>query len=132
MFEFSIPEVTLSPLHSAIEHYEIEVLRQLLQAGADPNEPDPDFGTRPLQLSVDIECEDACRREDAGDEDWKPHATLTAVLLLHGASPDLPDAKGETARLWAQRRRHEEAVKLFDAQGAAADLDESSTRPTPR
>lgn len=120
MDEFFIPVVTLSPLHSAVEHDEIDSLRRLLEEGADPNEPDSYGGIRPLQRSVDIECEDACRREDSGDEDWMPHATLTAVLLSFGASPDLPDEKGETARMWAQQRKHREALKLFEAHGSAA------------
>lgn len=133
MDEFPLPPTTtLSPLHSAIEHDEIDLLRRLLQEGADPNEPDPDFGTRPLQLSVDIECENAIRREDRGEEDCEPHATLTAVLLLYGASPDLPDAKGQTARIWAQRRPHREALKLFDAHSPAANPDERGVQPTLR
>lgn len=38
---------------------------------------------------------------------------LAAILLEHGADPDLPDASGETARSWAAQSRSERVLALF-------------------
>ncbi|MDB5703779.1 MAG: ankyrin repeat protein [Sphingomonas bacterium] len=102
------------PLHCAIEDFDQEALVVLLRNGADPDQPDPDFGGfRPLQLAVDIECEEACRRYDKGELDSRPRASLTTILVNAGASPDLSDAKGLTARALARDRMHMEALTLF-------------------
>ena len=104
------------PLHQAIEDFDEQLVRDLLAAGADPNEHDVEQSrVLPLQLSVDIECERAVRREDAGDPDFRPHATLTNVLLAAGADPDLAGERDETARDWARLGNHGEALDAFDA-----------------
>jgi ankyrin repeat protein len=89
----------------------------LLQEGADPNQQDPELGGfRPLHLAVDIECEESCRRYDAGDEAARPRARLTRLLLSAGADPDLPDGNSRTARRMAVERGHEEALELFGGE----------------
>lgn len=104
----------MPPLLIAIDNWEVGKVRLLLAEGADPNEPDSHAGTRPIQMAVDIECEEALRREEAGGR-ARPLATLTAILLAAGADPDLPDRSGGTARIWAQQRNHREATTLFEA-----------------
>lgn len=102
------------PLHCAIEDMDEQGVIALLASGADPNQPDPELGGfRPLHLAVDIECEDACYRYDAGDAGAQPKATITRILLNAGADPDLPDGQGQTARSIAQERRHGEALSHF-------------------
>jgi len=102
------------PLHLAVEHMNEAALRELLDAGADPNVPDPEVGGfRPLHVAVDIECEDSCCRYDMGDVSASPKATVSRILVEAGASPDLPDFQGRTARSIAKERLHAEALFLF-------------------
>ena len=85
-----------------------------LEAGDDVNAPDPDHGqVTPLHMAVDIECEDACRRYDAGDQTAAPIATFTRLLLDYGANPNLPNGDGKTPLDWALARNHVEAAQLF-------------------
>jgi hypothetical protein len=101
-------------LHKAIEHMEVQQVRDLLGAGADPNAQDSELGGfRPLHLAVDIECEEACRRNDAGELDAAPRATISSLLMEAGADPDLTDFRGNTARSIAEERCHEQALELF-------------------
>ena len=102
------------PLQAAIEHMDEQLVSLLLVRGADPNQPDPECGGfRPLHLSVDIECEDSCRRFDVGEKEAQPHTRLTSLLLQARANPDLPDSSEQTARSIAQVRLHENALILF-------------------
>lgn len=102
------------PLHHAIEHMDERAVVALLQEGADPNQPDPELdGFRPLHLSIDIECEDSCRRYDAGDEEAVPRAAITRLLVNAGANPNLLDGNGKTPRTMAFERMHAKALELF-------------------
>lgn len=77
----------------------------LIESGAEVNLPDPELGgCYPLQLSVDIECEDSCRRYEMGDLQATPRATITRLLVCAGAEPDLIDPNGASARSWAEER----------------------------
>lgn len=116
------------PLHDAIDNMNADGIRSLLEAGADPNEPDPEIdGFRPLHLALDIECEDSCRRFDLGDLEAKPYSSITKQLLMAGANPYLTDAKGQSAIDIAHERNHEHALALFsgyvDPAGRSLDLD---------
>ena len=105
----------MTPLHTAIEDMDITEVKRILGAGCDPNQPDPDVGGfRPLHLSVDIECEWAIRRYDEGDENARPHATVTRLLVDAGADPSLLDGQGQSAYEIALERQHSEALALFD------------------
>ena len=111
-FEYS---TTMSPLNTAIENFDEEAVQALIASGADVNRPEPDLGgCYPLQHSVDIECEDSCRRYDAGDEEAAPRARITELLLRAGANPDLVDGHGGCARSWAEQRSHQDALRVFD------------------
>lgn len=104
----------MSPLNMAIENLDEEAVQALIASGVDVNRPEPDLGgCHPLQHSVDIECEDSCRRYDAGDRDAAPHAYITELLFRAGANPDLVDGHGGCARSWAEQRSHQDAVRVF-------------------
>lgn len=104
------------PLHAAIENFDLLAVRALLESGVDPNAVDPSIGSmRALNLAVDIECEDSCRRYDAGETASRPAADFTSLLISAGADPDMPDARGETAREMALARNHHAASALFPA-----------------
>lgn len=112
----------MSPLNAAIEDFDAERVAVLIASGIDVNRPEPEMcGFYPLQHSVDIECEDSCYRFDKGDLSASPRATITELLLRAGANPDLIDASGESARSWAEKRLHKEALRLFGAIRPAAD-----------
>lgn len=92
-----------------------ESVKRLLASGADVNEPDADFaGARPLHISIDIECEESCRRYDLGEADAEPLSFMSALLLESGASPHLLDSAGQSPIDWAKRRSHKAALILFD------------------
>lgn len=77
-----------TPVHTAVEMSEYEVLTALLDAGADPNELC--FGHTLLTHSIDVE----------GDGHLQSghllNTAATAILLAYGADPRLPAADGET------------------------------------
>ena len=104
----------MTPLHLSIEHEQLDEVKRLLGLGEDPNQPEDHSGFRPLQRSVDIECERAIRDYDLGDKNSKPEATITRVLLNAGANPFLADKQGLTAVDIAQKRNHREALALFE------------------
>jgi ankyrin repeat protein len=94
----------------------LSAVNDLIQEGADVNAADPSAGgVRPLHLAVDIECEDACRRNDEGDPNAVPVASLSRILLVAGADPHLTNENGETAIDWARNRNHAWALALFHA-----------------
>jgi ankyrin repeat protein len=104
----------MHPLHLAVERMDIAAARQLLVNGADPNAEEPTLGgARPLHLAIDIECEDACRRYDAGELESTPRSSISALLVEFGADPNLPDYSGQSALDWATERNHQQAVYLF-------------------
>jgi ankyrin repeat protein len=95
------------PLHQAIEDQEADAVIALIREGVDVNEADPTVGgARPLHIAVDIECEEACRLNDEGDESAIPAAVFTRLLLVAGADPYLTDGNGNTAIDWARNRNH--------------------------
>lgn len=102
-------------LHHAIEQMDIMAARFLLEQGANVNARDPEVGmATALHLAVGIECEDACRRYDSGDDDASPVPALTKLLLDFCADPSVPDAQGKTPHDWASERNHFQAMALFD------------------
>ncbi len=109
------------PLSAAIENFDEHAVAALIDSGAEVNLPDPDLGgCYPLQLSVDIECEDSCRRYDMGDLQATPRTIITTLLLRAGAEPDLIDPHGASARSWAEERQHSEALRLFGSKDVAS------------
>jgi len=105
----------MSPLNLAIENFDEHAVAALIASGAAVNQPEPELsGCSPLQHAVDIECEDSCRRHDAGDPNAVPRATITRILVRAGADPEQVDPSGSSARSWAEQRRHDEALRLFD------------------
>ncbi|MFZ6756024.1 ankyrin repeat domain-containing protein [Undibacterium sp. Ji50W] len=104
----------MHPLHQAIESMDYDSVKCLLEAGADPNVPDAEFGgARPLHLSIDIECEESCRRYDKGEFGAVPSASISRLLIEFGANPYLCDPAGQSPIDWATHRNHGAALQLF-------------------
>jgi len=106
----------MSPLNLAIERLDEDAVASLIASGVDVNRPEPDLGgCYPLQHAVDAECESSVYRYDMGDAGATPQATITRLLIRGGADPNLADPNGESARSWAEKRLHNEALRLFDS-----------------
>jgi ankyrin repeat protein len=75
----------MAPLHLAIEQLNGEIVRLLIDAGADLNR-DPGNGWTPLAHAIDSECDAASQSYDDADPN---HASmeLTELLLKAGARP---------------------------------------------
>jgi ankyrin repeat protein len=102
-----------TPLHAAIENMQAEVVRYLLEAGADP-----EFaccGMRALHHAIDIEADSAAQANDP----WPPEPVVTRMLLEAGADASGADGGGETPLQWARRHNHVKAAELLEARGAA-------------
>jgi uncharacterized protein len=96
-----------TPLYVAAVQGETEIVRILLDAGADPN------------------------KESAGESEGTPlcaaaswgHAEVVRLMLQYGADPNLMERTGEvamTALGWARRNHHDEVVRLLLENGAAS------------
>jgi len=95
-----------TPLYTAAVQGEAEIVRMLLEAGADPNQ------------------------ESTGESDGTPlcgaaswgFADVVRLLLRYGADPNLRESGGgpKTALAWARRNHHDEVVRLLLENGAAS------------
>jgi ankyrin repeat protein len=94
-----------TPLYTAAVQGETEIVRLLLEAGADPN------------------------RESGGQSEGTPLCAAASwgrtdvvwLLLQHGADPNLAERADEvpmTALAWARRNHPEESVRLLLDNGA--------------
>lgn len=100
------------PLLTAIRARDVELLADLLAAGANPDEPLTTDGLTPVQAAVD-------ELEALGEEEPGGPIELLVVLLRHGASVNTWDAQHtSTPLLTAVQIRHVEAVRLLLAAGA--------------
>src|SRR5690242_14486501 len=97
-----------TPAHAAVELEDLPRLRQLLDDGADIQDPTGDGWTL-LHHAIDIEI-------DGSDQTGAPlRVSTTAFLLARGADPNAADAKGQSPLDLARYRRHWLAVELIEA-----------------
>lgn len=80
-----------SLVHSAVEHRQMDVIRELVRLGADINATDAS-GATPLHLALDLEF-------DAAEQLQKrPDPAIVRLLFELGADPTIRDAAGSSAR----------------------------------
>lgn len=86
-----------TPLYRAAVQGEREIVRLLLEAGADPN----------LESGAEDEGMPLCAAASWG------RTEIVRLLLQHGADPSAPDRGPMTALAWAERNRYAEVVDLL-------------------
>lgn len=135
-----------TPLHWAAEDQNLEVMRTLLEAGADPDAQSV-AGSTPLLSAVRLETERTAEAvaillEAGGDADAADRGGVTPLmkvaaggdavvvetLLDHGAQADRRSAIGDTALQLAAQRGHTEIVRLLLEAGADPESTNGSGR----
>lgn len=94
----------MTALHWAVRHDDLDTVRALLAAGADPKAENR-YGVTPLAL--------ACTNG---------HAGIVQRLLAAGADPNAALRGGETALMTAARTGRVDVVQVLLARGAKADV----------
>ncbi len=88
-----------TPVIRAVEMHDLPLVRLLLDHGANPNTPEPDFQRNtPLMLAA-----------ESGNQE------ITALLLAHGADPTAKNSAGQTALDIALRNNHPDISALLRA-----------------
>ena len=93
---------------------DVEAVRQMLEAGEDPNPPEYHDSYAPLQFA-------------AGNG----HVEMTRLLLEAGANTEYRDHNNDRAIIWAARWGHAGTVKLLLNAGSPPDSDLDPHRVTP-
>ncbi|CAN0027811.1 unnamed protein product [Ectocarpus sp. 4 AP-2014] len=101
-------------LHVAINHYNVDVFRLLLKAGADPDSANGK-GLTPLMLTCILE--DSARGEQ--------RAVMARELLEAGADPSLADFQGKTALGFAAARDQTNLIDIL-LQNAPTTLNRAT------
>ncbi len=99
----------LSPLAMASAKGEIEMVRMLIEHGAEPNvKYVPNMVNQPLTHAAE-----------------NGHLDIMKLLLGKGANPNLPNSHGDLALMYAHMAEQREAIDILVAHGADPDLTNS-------
>lgn len=115
-------EYDQASLDAAIVNNYIKATLLLLNAGADPDTPLPNYGSTILHRASDYGSTILDRAADLG------HQEIVRILLLAGANPNLKDAEmGRTLLIYAAKNNHThtELVKLLLEFGTKLDLQDN-------
>jgi ankyrin repeat protein len=91
------PRSGMPLLHLVCEHRSHDMIRALIEQGADIHLRDP-AGQTPMHVAVDGDIDSVVQRNGGEDE---LRFDTTRLLLELGADPEVRDAKGRTPRDWA-------------------------------
>jgi len=101
-----------TPLHLAIEQCDLEIVKILLERGADPNRTDRSRSWTPLGHAVDSVSDAASQLGRAPDN------RIIQVLLQNGADVTVRDFHGWTPLFVARKYLNVEAQELLHEAGA--------------
>jgi ankyrin repeat protein len=108
-----------TPLHNAIENYQIDVVAYLLENGAELDLPDQQ-GNTALHWAIDIEV-------DSWQQDYRPgkpiEIAITTLLINKGANLNAKNNRGQTPLDWAVDMGHHQAAALLRSAGAQQGFD---------
>jgi lambda repressor-like predicted transcriptional regulator len=107
------PATAIGPIHQAIEQQDLDLLRDLLDAGHDIDNSDDD-GLTLLRRAIAVEHE---RHLQTGEP---LHADMTAFLLARGANPARVGSDGTTPLHDAESRGHWLAAEIIRSWTAHA------------
>lgn len=96
----------------AIEHSDIDLLKELIQLGADVNSCDG-FNQTPLHLAIDSAYEEAIYIFDTEGKYTEPRTDIIKILLTNGASLDNKDLNGKTPINWVEDRKDNSFLRSF-------------------
>lgn len=99
-------QTTWSLLHTAVEHRQLDSIRELVALGADLNAADAEGGT-PLHLAVDVAADSAVH---SGGE---PDTGAVRLLLDLGADSHKSDTRGRTPRKMAEEWMMPRLIDMF-------------------
>ena len=135
--QFNLPKPE-TPLLAAAASGDTKDVRQLLQAGANPNEGQL-LGLPPVMFPLMMQNRDMLRafleakadlrvRDKSGATtlmwavyDGNADPEIIQTILAQGVDPNTRDEKGDTALMWAMRRGNATAVRLLETVGASRD-----------
>ncbi len=123
-----------TPLQWAVYRENLAQVKQLLRAGANPNEAN-DYGATPMMLAAEVgntqiikALLEAGASPESPNEDGQTALMLVArtgnleaakVLLRHGANVNAHEQwRGQTALMWAAARQKPQMMELLIAHGA--------------
>ena len=104
----SIPDPDIR-LIDAIDQGDVETLRRLLEAGADPNELEPASHSLPLAVAIMVE-----------------NPQMIRILLDAGADPNVPGPDGVSPVMLAAERHNSEILALISEAGGRAAISEGN------
>jgi len=111
--DFKPLRVSYTPLITASINGHFDIVKGLLNAGADPNLPQIGIlGKGVIRTPLIVAAQ-------------KGHYDITAVLLEAGADPNLTDHKNQSALMWAASNNHPDIVDLLLKSKANLDIKES-------
>ena len=87
-------------IHDAVSNYDVEAVKEYLDAGVDVNAKDIQFGATPLYLAAEFG-----RKE------------IAELLIAKGADVNAGDKRGRTPLDWAVGRSHVETAALLRKHG---------------
>lgn len=108
----SLDKLGNTPLHLAIENLNVEVVRVLIEAGADVNKKTADGSWTPLAHACDAVSDAASQLNKTPDNE------LLRLLVAHGADVDSPTWQGLTPLELLGSYLNKEAEAILMAAGA--------------